>query len=133
MIGLMVQHRGIARTYFQRCLVPRNSRNASILTIFRCRTDRYLRGILSIYRNETALQIRLCNATKCPWVYHRISLMYFLFQSRFHLSSCSKRFKLTHSSKSHGSSFTRRVYYFSGRNSAESMFSQCHYVSLGLS
>jgi len=38
----------------------------SIITIFRGLTDRHLRGVLSISRYETALQICLRNATMCP-------------------------------------------------------------------
>jgi hypothetical protein len=35
---------------------------------FRGRTDRHLRGILSIFRDETALQTYLHIATMCPTI-----------------------------------------------------------------
>jgi hypothetical protein len=40
--------------------------NGPIMHHFRGRMDRHLRGISSISRNETALQVHFCNAAMCP-------------------------------------------------------------------
>ena len=64
---------------------------------FRGRTDRHLRGILSISRDETALQMYLRNATIFPKIHDTKVLMVFVIQlknillSRPHARPCRRR------------------------------------------
>jgi len=50
------------------------------LTIFRGRTDHHLRDILSISRDETALQMYLRNATIFPKIHETKVFMVFVIQ-----------------------------------------------------
>ena len=70
--------------------------------------DRHLRGVLSIFRDETALYICLRYLSMFHWIYYRTALIVFL--SPIYISSklVLKRSKINHFSRLHGSSFTRR-------------------------
>ena len=66
-----------------------------ILTIFRGRTNRHLRGVLSISRDETAVYIWLYYYMMWPKAFYRTALITFMPQYIIYLISCFKRFVLT--------------------------------------
>ena len=118
-------HRGIAQTYLNRHL-----RCAMLLqcalksTTGQCKwvSSRHLRGV------RVSLGTKRRSKDACA----RKVFMDFLSPIYFSSQLVLKRFNIDHFSRFLGSSLTRRIVYFSGRNSAANIFAQCHDVSLGL-
>ena len=100
-----------------------------ILTNFRRRMDRHLRGTLSISRDETAFYICLRHVTMRPQVHHRTVIMVFLSLIYNSSQFALKRSNIDYFSRSRRSSFTRRFGYCLGRNGAANTFAQRHNVS----
>ena len=83
-----------------------------LCTIFRGRTDRQLRCLLSISLAKTALQIDLRIVTMCSEVICRTVFMVLYLQYEKHFFSYSKGSTMHHFLRSHNSPFTWHFVYF---------------------
>ena len=119
--------------YIRTAHLNSRTQKVQLCTIFLGLTDRHSLSILCISQNETVFQIYLRSPSTFPWIYHKASLMVFFASKLKFFSTCAQRSNIDHFSRSHGSSFTRRFVYYSGRNCVLYMFASSHDASLDLS
>jgi hypothetical protein len=100
-----------------------------LCTNFRGRTDRHLRGVSVLIRDQMAVLLRLCDATLCHQGTPRTALTICLPPIKKSWDFVLKRFNYAPFSRSHGSSFARRVGHYSRPNGVPTMFVRRHIVS----
>ena len=110
-----------------KCRCPR-AQKLQLCTNFRGRTDRHLRGVSVLIRDQMAVLLRLCDATLCHQGTPRTALTICLPPIKKSWDFVLKRFNYAPFSRSHGSSFARRVGHYSRPNGVSTTSVRRHNV-----